>query len=100
MAGRYDYPDKRGKITLFPEYLRGGMIGVKIVGTPEGLRYLAEILNWLADYDQEGSELPDGEREHIHLHPIDQLEEEYSCEVEICRADAKGTGELSPYVRL
>jgi hypothetical protein len=73
--------------------------GVFIGGDPEGLRSLASLLQWLADADQEIQKMPDGERMHVHLHPkignigFDSLTEG-SEETEVCRLDAKGTGEL------
>jgi hypothetical protein len=72
--------------------------GVFIGGDPQGLRSLAKLLNWLADQDQESHpNMPDGEREHVHLYngppPLNQLTPN-SVATEICRLDAKGTGEL------
>jgi hypothetical protein len=74
--------------------------GVFIGGDPDGLRSLAKILVWLADVDQETHPtMPDGEREHTHLHvgkPYVHLTQ-LSVETEVCRLDAKGTGELPDY---
>jgi hypothetical protein len=71
---------------------------VWIVGDPEGLRALGEHLIWLAGVDQT-TEVPEGKHYHTHLSP----RYNYgfcgdlgagSCEVELCRADACGTGEI------
>jgi hypothetical protein len=74
--------------------------GVFIGGDPNGLRSLAKMLNWLADADQESHPtMPDGEREHIHLcvgPTYDELTL-FSVNTELCRLDAKGTGELPDY---
>jgi hypothetical protein len=71
--------------------------GVFIGGDPQGLRSLAKLLNWLADVDQESHPImPDGEREHVPLYcgpPYRQLTP-FSVVTELCRLDAKGTGEL------
>jgi hypothetical protein len=82
-------------LNIYPE-LYEYTVAVTIVGDPNGLRYLASILNKLADVNQEKLDIPVGEREHVHLHANEQLGD-HSCEVEICRADAKGTGELPDY---
>lgn len=94
----YNYPDKSGNIDIYPEIVDGNLLTVNIVGDPEGLKYLASLLSRLVDFDQETNNAPAGCREHIHLHRNEQLGE-HSCEVEICRADAKGTGELPEYTR-
>lgn len=70
---------------------------VFIGGDPEGLRSLAKLLYWLADADQEvHPTMPDGEREHVHLyaHGADAFGKlsPFSVTTEICRLDAKGTG--------
>jgi hypothetical protein len=71
-----------------------------IGGDPEGLRSLARLLVWLADVDQEAiPRMPDGERCHVHLHAGEPVESFNSLtpssrETELCRLDAKGTGEL------
>jgi hypothetical protein len=71
--------------------------GVFIGGDPEGLRSLARLLVWLADVDQESHpSMPDGEREHVHLYcnpPYKHLTS-FSVTTELCRLDAKGTGEF------
>jgi hypothetical protein len=71
--------------------------GIFIGGDPKGLRSLAKILNWLADVDQESHpNMPDGEREHTQLYvepPYAHLSP-FSITTELCRLDAKGTGEL------
>lgn len=78
-----------------------GEHGIFIGGDPEGLRSLAGLLIWLADVDQEINKMPDGERTHVHLHPGPDHDSfasltEWSEETQICRLDAKGTGELPP----
>lgn len=84
-------------LNIHPEILYGNKIKINIVGNPKGLLYLAKLLTELANIDQEKVEdLPVGEREHTHLFPSCQLNE-HSCEVELCRADAKGTGEYPEY---
>jgi hypothetical protein len=71
-----------------------GRHGIFIGGDPEGLKSLARLATWLADVDQEKVPfMPDGEREHTHLHPGCQLSKN-SEETEICRLDAKGTGKF------
>ncbi|MHC4172631.1 MAG: Imm32 family immunity protein [Planctomycetota bacterium] len=98
MSKIYGYPDKSGNIDIYPKIEEGHFVSVTIIGDPKGLKYLAEFLNWLADRDQEENETPAGSREHIHLHANKQLGA-HSCEVEICRADAKGTGRLPEFMR-
>jgi hypothetical protein len=71
--------------------------GVFIGGDPQGLRSLAKILVWLADVDQETHpSMPDGEREHTHLAcgPAYSQLSQFSVTTELCRLDAKGTGEF------
>lgn len=97
MAEQTRLPDRQGKIDIYPE-CQSGRTGVTIIGTPEGLRYLSRLLDFLADYDQDGSHAPAETREHLHLHPLLQLGK-HSCEVELCRADAKGTGELPSFMQ-
>lgn len=98
MSKSYNYPEKVGNIDIFPEIHDGRIVTISIVGDPKGLKYLAEVLNYIADFDQEENEDPEGSREHLHLHPDEQLGW-HSCEVEICRADAKGIGELPKFMR-
>jgi len=92
-----NYPDRSGKINIFPRIDDGRFADVVIIGDPEGLRYLAKLLNWLADSDQNQNDDPIGARFHTHLHFNEQLGE-HSCEVELCRADAKGTGEYPDFM--
>ena len=98
MKKLYDYPDKTGHIDIYPEIVDGNLVTIIIAGDPTGLKYLANLLNWLADFDQELNDAPIGSREHLHLHINEQLGS-HSCEVELCRSDAKGTGELIQYNR-
>ena len=83
-----------------PSHIKGNLeisksrSGVFIGGDPDALRSLAKILIWLADADQESHpSMPDGEREHVHLDCRFHLT---PCSVltELCRLDAKGTGEF------
>ena len=73
---------------------------VFIGGDPNGLRSLARLLVWLADADQEShSTMPDGEREHVHIYPQraggpHESLTRFSVDTELCRLDAKGTGEF------
>lgn len=92
-------PRQKGKLEIFPEIHYGNVPTVTIMGDPSGLRYLADLLRAVADVDQRLTTDPEGEREHIHLHPDDQLGS-HSCQVEICRADAKGTKELPEFMNL
>jgi len=98
MVEKYDYPNKVGNIDIYPEIHQGNIVTISIVGDPIGLKYLAELLNYVADFNQEKSKEPYGSREHIHLHPNEQLGK-HSCEVEICRADAKGSSELLEFMK-
>jgi hypothetical protein len=73
--------------------------GVFLGGDPDGLRSLAQLLIWLANVDQETlAGQPDGERCHVHLHTRDapgfNSLTPFSVETELCRLDAKGTGDL------
>lgn len=73
--------------------------GVFIGGDPDALRSLAKLLIWLANVDQESLDAqPDGERCHVHLHARDaegfNSLTPFSTETELCRLDAKGTGEF------
>ena len=91
-------PDNNGKLGIYSEIDEDNVLGITIIGNPDGLRYLSEVLQALADYDQDSDNSPKGEREHVHLHRNCQLGK-HSCEVEVCRADAKGTGELPEFMR-
>ncbi len=87
--------NKCGKINIYPR-VEGDRSEVVIIGDPDGLRYLARLLNTLADFDQDITDAPTGSREHTHLVPETHLGY-YSTPVEICRADAKGTGALPEF---
>ena len=91
-------PENNGKLDIYSETDEDNFTEITIIGDPDGLRYLSELIQALADYDQDSRNLPKGEREHVHLHPKCQLGK-HSCEVEVCRADAKGTGELPEFMR-
>jgi hypothetical protein len=73
--------------------------GVFIGGDPQGLHSLAKLLIWLANVDQEKHpSMPDGEREHVHLYADPASAQScltrFSVTTELCRLDAKGTGEF------
>ena len=91
-------PENKGKLDIYSDIDEDNVQGITIIGDPDGLRYLSEVLQALADYDQDSDSSPKGEREHVHLHAKCQLGK-HSCEVEVCRADAKGTGELPEFMR-
>lgn len=82
--------EPKGILDIYPSVVEGKQPAVIIIGNPDGLRYLAELLHYLADFDQALTDGPKGSREHFHLHAGDQLGQ-HSCEVELCRVDAKGT---------
>lgn len=86
MNARHRYPEVKGHVEI-----SHGKHGVFIGGDPKGLRTLAMLLDFLADVDQDTiPHMPDGERDHTHLHPGCHLSDN-SVETEICRLDAKGT---------
>lgn len=91
-------PENKGKLDIFLKNDEDNVPEIMIIGDPEGLHYLSELLKVLADYDQNSRDLPIGEREHVHIHANCQLGK-HSCEVEVCRADAKGTGELPEFMK-
>jgi hypothetical protein len=91
-------PENKGRLDIYPEIIDGGSTRVVIIGDPEGFRYLSDVLKILADYNQEGDNSPIGARMHVHLHRQRQLGD-HSCEVEVCRADAKGTGEVPDFMK-
>lgn len=91
-------PKSKGRIEIFPAIHHGNVPSVTIIGDPAGLRHLAELLHAVADADQSQTPAPPGTREHIHLHPQQHLGS-HSCEVEICRADAKGTKGLPEFMK-
>ena len=86
-------PDGLVAITVDGEAGKRGQ--VSITGDRKGLAYLAKLLKYMAKTDVEQRQMPDGARAHIPLRPGVQLIAS-SCDVEICRAEAKGTGELPP----
>jgi hypothetical protein len=85
-------PKKKGQVAFVPT-IHNNAAFVQIIGDGKGLRYLADLLNYMADLEIEERNMPEGARAHIQLHPGLQLVK-HSCEAEICRAEAKGTGEL------
>jgi hypothetical protein len=75
--------------------------GIFIGGDPDALRSLARLLVWLADVDQESLPgMPDGERCHVHLYarkapgPFGDSLTPFSQNTELCRLDAKRTGDF------
>ncbi|NLH40683.1 MAG: hypothetical protein GX448_02495 [Planctomycetes bacterium] len=92
-----ELPEKAGRITVNvkPD---DRPVEVVICGDPDGLRYMASVLMWLADFDQGKNSDPVGSREHLHLMPGEEMDAQ-SCYVEVCRADAKGTGDLPEFMR-
>jgi len=91
-------PKKKGHLDIYPEIHYGNTPSVTIIGDPDGLRHLANLLHAVADENQGKTSAPEGTREHIHIHPEQHLGE-HSCEVEICRADEKGTGDLPDFMQ-
>ena len=91
-------PESKGRLDIYQEVDKDGSPSVVIMGDPDGLHYLSEALKVLADYDQNRDSSPVGARVHIHLHRQCQLGRN-SCEVEICRADAKRTGDLPEFMK-
>jgi hypothetical protein len=97
---------KSRKRKACPSVIRGALEiskrreGIFIGGDPRGLRSLAKLLLWLANLDQEKhSSMPDGEREHVPLYAVDPTLPynsltPFSVMTELCRLDAKGTGEF------
>jgi len=92
------FPERKGELDIFPQITDGSVIEIVIIGTSDGLKYLAQLIEHVATIDQEGNDNPTGSRAHIHLHRDCQLGD-HSCEVQISRADAKGTGELPAFMR-
>ncbi|SDE70341.1 hypothetical protein SAMN05216464_108274 [Mucilaginibacter pineti] len=67
---------------------------VLIHGDPEGIRSFAQLLNKIADFNQENrTDLPIGGREHYHLQPNVELSKS-SVAVIVGRIDAKGAGDF------
>lgn len=92
MKRRYP-PPLKGNVEVSINLYHSNRYKVFIGGDPEGLRSLARMLKWLADVDQEETGVPDGEREHTHLHSGFELSGN-SRETELCRLDAANTGEF------
>ena len=94
-----DLPKKSGVLNIYPEMVFDNeSIKATIVGDSEGLNYLADLLIWLSEIDQDTCDIPIREREHLHLDRKFELGAS-SCRVEICRADAKGTGKVPDFMR-
>lgn len=91
-------PKIKGKIDIYPEILEGSIVQIVIIGDKKGLMSFSKFINTLATFDQNKNNDAIGTREHVHLHANFQLGS-HSCEVEICRADAKGTGELPDFMQ-
>lgn len=65
---------------------------ILIHGNPEGLKSFANLLNSLADLDQDSlNNLPDRGREHFHLRPKFELANSSDLVI-VGRLDAKGDG--------
>jgi hypothetical protein len=97
------YPEIKGRIWVRPEIDDGHEISVWIGGDPDGLRSFGELMIFLAEADQRREGVPDGEHDHFNLFPKGLHGQSYglaggSCTVEICRADAAGTGEIYPHL--
>ena len=90
---RINSPPLKGDVEISLQRYGRDPYDVFIGGDPEGLRSLARMIHWLADVNQEASGMPDGEREHVHLSPGFQLSGN-SKRTELCRLDAKGTGDF------
>lgn len=88
-----DVPAHYGTLSIAPTLLNGQVVKVTIMGDSDGMDYLSDLLKYMAELDVELRNMPDGARAHFPLRPGLQLHE-LSCEVEICRAEAKGSGEL------
>jgi hypothetical protein len=90
-------PRKKGKLCIFPSIEHGKILNVRIVGDRKGLQYLASLANYLADLNLDKLNMPKGGRAHLHLKP--ELHMGWnSCNVEICRAEAKGTQALPSFM--
>ena len=91
-------PEIKGKLEIFHHVINETSQKIVVIGDPEGLGSLSKLIKYLADWDQNLSGMPIGEREHIHLDPGFALGQ-HSCSVEICRADAKGTGKYPAFMQ-
>ncbi len=89
-------PEPAGRLAVFPTVYEGHQVLVSVVGDAEGLRYLSKLLAYMADLEIAKQQMPPGERAHVPLFPGRQLIA-HSCNVEICRAEAKDTGAVPPY---
>jgi len=83
-----------GTLFLFP-YGRGKGKTIEILGDPEGLRFLAKLLNDIADVDQ--TKIPDincpvGTGSHYHIYREDGHLHPKSNELVVGRLDGKLTG--------
>jgi hypothetical protein len=86
-------PESRGLLSITSESSNGGQPFVRITGDSEGLLYLSQLLHYMSKVDVEKQDMPRGARAHVPLRPRYHLLEG-SCEIEVCRAEAKETGEL------
>ena len=56
-------PENKGKLDIYSDIVEDNAPIVTIIGDPDGLRYLSEVLQALADYDQDSHRnLPKGEK--------------------------------------
>ena len=90
----YTFAPNRGKLWVF-SYREGRKKTVGIYGDPKGLRYLARLLNDVADVDQ--TKVPDmncppSEGVHYHLYNHSGFIEPKSDSIVFGRADAKRGG--------
>jgi hypothetical protein len=90
---RRNPPQLKGNVEVSLKRYGRDPYDVFIGGDREGLRALAKMLLWLADANQEATGMPDGEREHLHLSPGLHLSAS-SRRTELCRLDARSTGEF------
>jgi hypothetical protein len=90
-----------GRLWIVPKIISGQETLVTIVGDPAGLVSFGRLLISAGEADQTGRGIPIGEHYDVVLQP----EYNYgfsgelgagSCTVEVCRADAAGTGEIYP----
>ena len=86
-------PKPKGKLAIYPEIRDGRELRIVILGDSDGLTYLSDVLRHYASLDVNARNIPDGAREHTHWVPGNHMVE-HSVRVEICRAEAKGTGDL------
>ena len=92
-------PVPKGNVSIFPSIYEANNVLVSIIGDKEGLLYLAELLKYMAEVNVEQQGMPEGERAHIPLQAGKHLID-HSSEVQICRAEAKGSGDYPDYFEI